>query len=62
MFVKGKDDTPNQVESPKKVSLCTHYKKIGHSHFRFYTRFLERFKLQMNSLMNDFNFLKNNIL
>ena len=23
MFVRGKDDTPNQVESLKKTSLCT---------------------------------------
>ena len=28
---KGKDEIPNQIESPKKASLCTHYKKIRHS-------------------------------
>ena len=31
MFVKGKHDTPNQIEFPKKTPLCTHYKKTGHS-------------------------------
>ena len=31
MLVKGKDETPNLVESPKKTSLCTHCKKIGHT-------------------------------
>ena len=31
VFVKGKDDTLNEVEYPKKTSLCTHCKKIGHS-------------------------------
>ena len=41
LFVKGKDNTPNQVESPKKTSLCTHYKKTRHSQFRCYTKFLE---------------------
>ena len=34
MFVKGKDDTPNQIESLKKISLWAHYKKIGHSQFK----------------------------
>ena len=34
MFVKGKDDTPNQIESLKKISLWSHYKKIGHSQFK----------------------------
>ena len=62
VFAKGKDDTLNHVESPKKTSLCTHYKKIGHSQFRCYTRFLESFVIQMNILINDFNSLKNNIL
>ena len=62
VFVKGKDDTPNQVESPKKTSLCTYCKKNGHFQFRCYTRFLERFETQMNRVMNNFNFLKNNIL
>ena len=62
MFVKGKDDTPNQVKSPKKTSLCTHCKKTRHSHFRCYTRFLERFETQISRLMNDFNSLKNYIL
>ena len=62
MFIKGENDTPNQVESPKKTSLCTHCKKIGYSQFRCYTKFLERFETQMNRLMNDFNSLKNNIL
>ena len=62
MFVKDKDDTPNQVESPKNTSLYTHYKKIGHSQSRCYSRFLKRFETQMNRLMSDFNSLKNNIL
>ena len=62
MFINGKDDNPEQVESPKKTSLCTHCKKTGHSQFRCYTRFLDRFETQINRLMNDFNFLKNNIL
>ena len=62
MCVKGKDDTANQVESPKKTSLCTHCKKIGYSQFRCYTKFLERFETQMNRPMNDFNSFKNNIL
>ena len=31
MFFKGKDDAPNQVESLKKTSLCTHFKKTRHS-------------------------------
>ena len=62
MFVKGKDVTPNQAKSPKKISLCTHYKKMGHSQFKCYTRFLERFESQISRLMNDFNSLKNNIL
>ena len=60
MFVKGKDDTPNQVESPKKTSLCTHYNKTEYSQFKGYTRFLKRFEAQMNKLIKDF--LKNNIL
>ena len=62
VFVKGKDDTPNQVESPKNTSLCTHYKKTGHSQSRCHFRFLKRFETQMNRLMSDFNSLKNNIL
>ena len=62
MFVKGKDNTPNQVESPKKTSLCTHYNKTEYSQFKGYTRFLKRFETQKNRLINDFNFLKNNIL
>ena len=44
MFVKDKDDTLDQVESLKKTSLCTHRKKIGHSQFRCYTSFLEKWK------------------
>ena len=52
----------NQVELPKKTSLCTHYKKTEYFHFRCYTRFLKRFEYQMNRLMNDFNSLKINIL
>ena len=62
MFVKGEHDITNQIEFPKTTPLCTHCKKTGHSQFRCYTRFLERFKSQMNRLMNDFNSLKNNIL
>ena len=62
MFFKGRDEIPNQTKSPKKASLCTHCKKIGRSQFRCYTMFLERFGTQMNRLMNDFNFLKYNIL
>ena len=62
MFVKDKDDTLDQVESPKKTSLCTHCKKIGHSQFRCYTSFLESFETQMNRLINDFHSLKNNTL
>ena len=62
MFVKGKYVTPNQAKSPKKTSLCTHCKKTGHSQFRCYTRFLERFESQISRLMNDFNSFKNNIL
>ena len=58
MFVKGKNDTHNQVETPKKTLLCIDYKKTGHSQFRCYTRFLERFETQMNRLMNDFNSFK----
>ena len=61
-FFKGKDNTPNQVQSPKKTSPCTHYNKTGHSQFKCYTRFLKRFETQKNRLINDFNFLKNNIL
>ena len=34
VFVKGKDDAPNQIESLKKISLWSHYKKIGHSQFK----------------------------
>ena len=48
MFVKSKYVTPNQEESPKKP----HCKKTGHSQFKCYTRFLERFETQMNMLMN----------
>ena len=62
LFVKGKNDTPNQLESPRKTSLYTHYKKTRHSQFRCYTRFLEKFEYQMNKFMNEFNSLKNNIL
>ena len=62
VFVKGKDKILNQVESPKKTSPCTHYKKTGHSQFRCCNRFLERFETQRNKLMNGFNFLKNNVL
>ena len=62
VFVKGKDVNHNQVEYLKKTSLCTHYKKTGHSQFRCYTRFLERFESQISRLMNDFNSLQNNIL
>ena len=62
VFAKGKDDTTNPVEYPKMTSLCTHYKKTGHSQFRCYTRFLERFESQISRLMNDFNSLQNNIL
>ena len=61
VFIKGKDDAHNQVESPKKTSLCTYYKNIGHPQISCYIRFLERFETQMNRLMNDFNSLKNNI-
>ena len=62
LYVKGKDVNHNQVEYLKKTSLCTHYKKTGHSQFRCYTRFLERFESQISRLMNDFNSLQNNIL
>ena len=31
MFVKGKHETSNQTTSPKKQSLCTHYKKTRYS-------------------------------
>ena len=48
MFVKSKNATPNQEESPKKP----HCKKTGRSQFKCYTRFLERFETQMNMLMN----------
>ena len=46
VFVKGKNDTLNQLESPKKTSLYTHYKKTRHSQLRCYTRFLESFELK----------------
>ena len=62
VFTKGKDETPNQATSPKNPSLCTHFKKIGHTQYRCYTKFLKRFESQMSSLMNNFNSLKNNIL
>ena len=62
VFVKGKDETPKQTVFPKKPLLCIHCQKIGHTQFRCYTRFLERFESQRSRLMNDFNSLKNNIL
>ena len=31
MFIKGIYETPNQIESPKKPSLCTYYKKTRHT-------------------------------
>ena len=62
VFFKCKNETPNPTESCKKTSLCIHYKKIGHTQFRCYTRFLERFKYQTSRLMNDFNSIKMNIL
>ena len=62
VFVKGNDETSNKIKSHKKSSLCTHYKKTGHSPFKWYTRFLERFEIPMNKHMCDFNSLKNNIL
>ena len=62
MFVKGKNETLNQIASLKNPSLCTHCKKIRHIQFRCYTNFLERFESQMSRLMNGFNSLKNNIL
>ena len=40
VFVKGKEKTPNQIESSKNTSLCTHCKKTRHFQFRCYTRFL----------------------
>ena len=62
VFVKGKDDIPIHVEYSKKTSLDIYCKKIGHSKFKCYTKFLERFETQMNRLMNDFNSLKIDIL
>ena len=62
VFVKGKYETPTQVAYLKNPSLCTHYKKTGHTQFRCYIKFLERFESQMSRLMNDFNSFKNNIL
>ena len=62
MFVKGKDETPNQAASLKNPSLWTHCKKTRHIQFRWYTNFLERFEYQISRLMNDFNSIKNNIL
>ena len=62
MFVKGKDKILNQTSSSKNPSLCTHQKKIGHTSFRCYTKFLERFESQISRLMNGFNSLRNNIL
>ena len=48
--------------SPKNPSLCTHCKKIGHTQFKCYTKFLERFESQMSRLLKDYNSLKNIIL
>ena len=73
VFVKGKDDIPNQtvptkiespkVETPKKINpVCSHCKKSGHNQFRCLTRLLERYESHLNKLMNEFNSLKNNIL
>ena len=62
-FCKGKKkETPNKVASPSTPSLCTHYKRIRHTQYKCYTKFLERFESQISRLMNDFNSLKNNIL
>ena len=58
VFVKGKNDTLNQLESPKKTSLYTHYKKTGHSQFRCYTRFLESLKLKWINLWMTLILLK----
>ena len=61
MFVKGKDETLNQIAYLKSPSLCTHCKKTRHTQFRCYTKFLERFETKMSRLMNEFNSLKDNI-
>ena len=58
MFVKSKNETLNQVTSPKNLSLCSHYKKQGHTQYRCYTKFLKRFESQISRLMDDFNSLK----
>ena len=42
VFVKGKEETPNQVASSSTLSLCTHYKNSGHTQSRCHTRFLKR--------------------
>ena len=56
VFAKSKDDTPNQVESPKKASLCTHCKKTGHLNLD------ATLSNSNNRLMNNFNSLTNNIM
>ena len=62
VFAKSKEETPKQATPPNTSSLCTHYKKSGHTQRRCHTRFLERYEFQLNRLLNDFNSLKNNIL
>ena len=62
MFVKGKDETSNQIASPKNLSLCRHCKKTRHTQFRCYTKFLKKFETKMSRLMNEFKSLKDNIL
>ena len=41
VFIKDKEKTLNQVTSCSTPSLCTHYKKSGHTQSRCHSRFLE---------------------
>ena len=62
VFIKGKEETPNQATSSSTHSLCIHCKKSWHTPSRCHTRFLEKYKSQLNMLLDEFNSLKNNIL
>ena len=41
VFIKDKEKTLNQVTSCSTPSLCTHYKKSGHTQSRCHSRFLK---------------------
>ena len=54
IFVKGKKETLTKQHLLALYHYAHTTRKIRHTQYRCYTKFLERFESQMSRLMNDF--------